>query len=71
MFLKIKFDKIKTKQNPKLRAILFNPFQVLYLIEKQANKLQVPNQQKIYNVFYVFLLEQNNTKKKLVDKVIC
>lgn len=38
------------------------------LIEKQAYKLKLLRKQKIYNVFYIPLLEQNITKNGQVDK---
>ena len=37
-------------------------------MNSQAYKLELPKQWRIYNVFYVFLLEQNTTKKEQVDK---
>ncbi len=48
---------IKTKRNKKLESKFFGPFRVLYVVEKQANKLQLPIKWTIYDVFYVSLLE--------------
>ena len=48
---------IKTKQNRKLKAKFFEPFQVLYYVSKQAYKLKLPKKWKIHNVFNVLLLE--------------
>lgn len=42
---------IKTKCNLKLDAKFFNPFWVLYLVWKQAYKLEQLKEWKIYNVF--------------------
>ena len=59
---------IKTKRNQKLEAKFFGPFRVLHLVEKQAYKLELPKRWRMHNVFHVSLLEQNNTRKKRVDK---
>ena len=48
---------IKTKCNRKLEAKFFGSFQVLYLVEKQAYKLELPKRWKMHNVFHVSLLE--------------
>ena len=48
---------IKTKQNRMLEAKLFEPFWVLYLIGNQIYKLKLLKKWKIYNIFYVLLLE--------------
>ncbi len=58
----------KTKQNCKLEAKFFKPFQVLYLIENQAYKLELPKRWEIYDIFHISLLEHNITKKGQVDK---
>lgn len=55
---------IKTKQNWKLKAKLFGPFQVLNPLEKQAYKLELLRKDKIYDVFYMSLLEWHTTKKE-------
>ena len=60
---------IKIKQNQKLEAKFFGPFQILYLVRKQAYKLDLPIKWKIYNVFYVSLLKQNTTKKEWMNKL--
>ena len=59
---------IKTKQNRKLKAKFFRPFQVLHPVGKQVYKLKLPKKWRIYNVFYMSLLEQNTTRKERVDK---
>ena len=48
---------IKTKQNRKLKAKFFEPFQVLHLIGKQAYKLKLLRKWRIHDVFHVLLLE--------------
>ena len=60
---------IKTKQNWKLEAKFFGPFQMLHQIGKQAYKLELPKKWRIYNVFHMSLLEQDITKKERVEKV--
>ena len=61
---------IKTKQNRKLEAKFFGPFQVLHPIGKQAYKLELPKNWRIYDIFHVSLLEQDITRKKWVDKKV-
>ena len=41
----------------------FGPFQVLHPVGKQAYKLDYPKKWKIYNGFYVSLLEQDTIRK--------
>ena len=48
---------IKTKKNKKLKSKFFRPFQVLYLVRKQAYKLELPTKWRIHKVFYMLLLE--------------
>lgn len=48
----------------------FGLFQVFYTIEKQAYKFELPIKQKIHDVFYVLLLEQDITRKRRVNKKI-
>ena len=61
---------IKTKQNRKLEANFFGPFQVLYPVGKQAYKLELPRKWKIHNVFHVLLLEQDITRKEWMDEEV-
>ena len=61
---------IKTKQNQKLEAKFFGPFRVLHPVEKQAYKLELPRKWRIYDVFHVSLLEQDNTRKGQVDEEV-
>ena len=60
---------IKTKPNRKLEAKFLRPFRVLHPVGKQAYKLELTKKWKIYNVFYVSLLEQDTPRKKQVEKV--
>ena len=53
-----------------LESKFFGPFQVFYLVRKQAYKLELPTKWRIHNVFYVSLLEQDITKKRRVDKAL-
>ena len=48
----------------------FGPFRVLYLIGKQAYKLELSRKLKIYDVFHVSLLEQDTIRKGQVDKKV-
>ena len=59
---------IETKQNRNLKAKFFGSFRVLYPVEKQAYKLELPKKWRIYDVFHVLLLEQDITKRGQVDK---
>ena len=61
---------IMTKQNCKLQFNFFESFRVLYPEGKQVYKLELPMRWRIHDVFHVFLLEQDNTKKGRVDKKI-
>ena len=58
---------IKTKQNRKLEAKFFGPFQVRHPVGKQAYKLELPKKWRIHDVFHVSLLEQDTTRKGQVD----
>ena len=55
---------IKTKWNQKLKAKFFEPFWVLHLVGKQANKFELPNKWRIHIIFHVSLLEQDTTRKE-------
>ena len=61
---------IKTKCNRKLEAKFFEPFWVLHPVGKQAYKLELSKKWRIHDVFYVSLLEQDNTRKGQVDEKI-
>ena len=41
---------------------------MLHPIGKQAYKLKLPKKWRIYDVFHVSLLEQDNTRKERMDK---
>ena len=60
---------IKTKQNRKLEAKFFGPFQILYPVGKQAYKLDLSTKWRIHNVIYVSLLEQNTTRKRQMNEL--
>lgn len=49
--------------------MFFEPFQVLYLVEKQAYKLELLAKQRIHDIFYILMLEQNIIRKGQVNKV--
>ena len=59
---------IKTKCYQKLEAKFFGPFQILHLVEKQAYKFKLLKLGKIHDVFHISLLEQDTTRKELIDK---
>ena len=59
---------IKIKRNRKLEAKFFGHFRVLHLVDSQAYKLEVPKRWSVYDVFYMFLLELDTTKKGRVDE---
>ena len=61
---------IKTKQNPKLEAKFFRPFQVLHLVKNQAYKFELPKKWRIHDIFHVSLLQHDTTRKGRVDKPI-
>ena len=61
---------IKTKQNRKLKAKFFKPFQVLHPVGKQTYKLDLVKKWRVYNMFHVLLLEQDTTKKGGVSKKV-
>ena len=42
-------------------------FWLLYPVSKQTYKLELPKKWKIYNVFHVFLLEQDTIKKEWIN----
>ena len=45
-------------------------FWMLYLVGKQAYKLELLKKWRIYNIFHVLLLEQDTTRKEQVDENI-
>ena len=51
-----------------MKTKFFEPFQIFYLVEKQAYKLKLLKKGKIYNVFYISLLEQDTTRKGQIDE---
>ena len=59
---------IKTKQNRKLEAKFFRPFQILHPVRKQAYKIELSRKWRIYDVFHMSLLEQDTTRKGRVDE---
>ena len=59
---------IKTKWNQKLKAKFFGSFRVLHLVGKQTYKLELPKKWRIYDIFYLSLLEQDPTRKGPVDE---
>ena len=58
---------LKTKRNRKLEAKFLGPFRVLHPVGKQAYKLKLPKKWRIHDVFHVYLLEQDTTKKGRVN----
>ena len=60
---------LKTQQNCKLEAKFLGLFRVLHLVGKQTYKLELPKKWKIHDVFYIFLLEQNTSKKGQVNDI--
>ena len=58
---------IRTKRNRKLEAKFFGPFRMLYLVGKQAYKLELFKKWKIHIVFHISLLEQDTTRKRWMD----
>ena len=59
---------IKTKRNRKLEAKFFGPFRVLHPVGSQAYKLELLKRWRIHDVFHVFLLEQDTTRKGRMDE---
>lgn len=60
----INYKYFKIKKNQRLKFIFFGSFLIFYSVEKWVYKIQFSKKLKIYNVFYMSLLEQNTTKKK-------
>ena len=58
---------IKTKRNRMLEAKFFGPFRVVYLVGKQPYKLELLKKWRIYDIFYMSLLEQDTKRKERVD----
>ena len=61
---------IKTIQNRKLETKFFGLFRVLYPVDKQAYKVELPKRWKIYDVLHVSLLGEDTTRKGWVNKKI-
>ena len=55
---------LKTKPNCKLEAKFLGLFWVLHPIRKQTYKLKLPKKWEIYEIFHIFLLEQDRIKKR-------
>ena len=53
----------RTKRNRRLEAKFLGLFRELHPVGKQAYKLKLPRKWRIHNIFHVFLLEQDTTKK--------
>ena len=60
---------LQTKRNRKLEAKFLGLFWVLHPVGKQAYKLQLSKKWRIHDVFHVFLLEENTTKKGQVNDI--
>ncbi len=52
----------------KLESKFFGPFRVFHIVGKQVYKLELLTKWKIYDLFYVSLLEQDTTRKIQVDE---
>ena len=59
---------IKKKQNRKLEAKFFGPFQILHQVKNQAYKLELSKKWKIHNIFYVSFLEHDTISKGQMDE---
>lgn len=55
---------------PKILSQIFRFFQVLHLVRKQTYNLKLPARWKIYNMFYVLLLEQDIVRKRQINKFL-
>ena len=60
---------IKTKQNRKLEAKFFGPFQILHPVRKQAYKLDLPIKWKIHDFLQVSLLKQDTMRKGRMNEL--
>ena len=58
---------LRTKRNRKLEAKFLGPFWVLHPVGKQAYKLELLKKWRIHNIFHIFLLDQNTTKKGQIN----
>ncbi len=58
------------KKNQKLENKFFGPFQVFYVGEKQAYKLELHIRWRIDIVFHMSLLEQDTTRKDQVNNAL-
>ncbi len=61
---------IKTKRNKKLKSKFFGLFWVFHVVGKKVYQPKLLTKWKIYDTFYVSLLEQDTTRKKRVDKAL-
>lgn len=43
---------------------------MLHLVKLQAYKLELSKRQRLYDIFYILLLEQNTTTKRYIDETI-
>ena len=58
---------LKTMRNRKLKAKFLGNFRMLYLVGKQAYKLELPKKWRIHDVFHISLLEKDTTKMRWMN----
>lgn len=64
----LKNKSIQIKRNWKLEPKLFGSFWVLYLVANQVYQFELPKKWRYYDVFHVFWLKQDTTRKERVDE---
>lgn len=61
---------IINKENQKLKEKFFKSFQISHFVEKQDYKLKLSKNWKIYNTFYLLLLERDTIRKEQLNENI-